>query len=158
MEPLDGLLHQYLASLKMLEKVIAACPEPLWVDESDKNQFWHVAYHALFYTHLYSQPEVSVFQPWAKHRPDFEQMHTLGEPYTQQEILEYAQICRDELRNKLPLQNMEGPSGFFWLEMSKFELQLYSIRHLMQHTGELSDRLGNRFGIGVEWVSSEPNP
>ena len=57
------------------------------------------------------------------------------------------------MRVKLPLLDMEGPSGFDWLAVNKFELQLYNIRHIMQHTGELSDRLGTRFAIDVEWIA-----
>ncbi len=156
MEAQNALLSQYLASLRMLEIVIKACPEAMWLDEAYINRFWHVAYHALFYTHLYIQPDLNAFIPWAKHRPEGEHITASGEPYTQKETLEYLQICRDEIRSKLPHLNFEGPSGFYWLKMSKLELQLYSIRHLMQHTGELSERLGSQLGIEVQWISKEP--
>jgi hypothetical protein len=36
--------------------------------------------------------------------------------------------------------------------MTTLELQIYSIRHLMQHTGELMDRLGRRTGAEIDWV------
>jgi predicted kinase len=39
-----------------LKQAIEKCPDALWNDPADKNRFWHVAYHALFYTHLYLQP------------------------------------------------------------------------------------------------------
>ena len=45
---------QYHATLDMLEEAIRACPEDLWTDPGFKNTFWHVAYHAIFYTHLFS--------------------------------------------------------------------------------------------------------
>ncbi len=47
---------QYLASLEMLKHAIGKCPDAMWNDPSDKNKFWHVAYHELFYMHLYLQP------------------------------------------------------------------------------------------------------
>ena len=36
--------------------------------------------------------------------------------------------------------------------MGKLELQIYNLRHLQQHTGELMERLGSRAGIDVDWV------
>jgi hypothetical protein len=46
----------------------------------------------------------------------------------------------------------EAESGFYWLPMNKLELQIYNIRHLQQHTGELMERLGSRAGVEVDWV------
>ena len=37
--------------------------------------------------------------------------------------------------------DLEAHSGFEWLPFGKLELQIYSIRHLQQHTGELMERL-----------------
>jgi hypothetical protein len=62
------LKSQYLAALAMLRQAVACCPEALWDDRVDKNRFWHVAYHALFYTHLYLQDTLETFVPWAQHR------------------------------------------------------------------------------------------
>jgi hypothetical protein len=36
--------------------------------------------------------------------------------------------------------------------MTTLELQIYSIRHIMQHTGELMERLGTRIGAEIDWV------
>jgi hypothetical protein len=36
------------------------------------------------------------------------------------------------------------------------ELQLYNIRHLQLHTGELCERLGTT-GVDVEWVGARPD-
>jgi hypothetical protein len=154
MEMLDILSNQYRASLKMLEHVITACPEALWVDAADKNPFWNVAYHALFYTHLYLQQDEPSFRPWANHHRSYQDMPQKGEPYTREQVLEYLQVCLAEIANQLPYLDLDSPSGFPWLQMSKCEVQIYNIRHIMQHTGELSDRLGNRCGMDVPWVSS----
>jgi hypothetical protein len=48
---------QHLHPLR--ERSIEKCPDRLWNDPADKNKFWHVAYHALFYTHLYLQMEIA---------------------------------------------------------------------------------------------------
>ncbi len=55
MEIKDTVKSQYLASLGMLKGAIESCPESLWENPNYKNPFWHTAYHALFYTHLYLQ-------------------------------------------------------------------------------------------------------
>ncbi len=47
------LISQYQASLEMLKQTITQCPESVWNAASDKNKFWQVAYHALFFTHQY---------------------------------------------------------------------------------------------------------
>ena len=47
-------VSQYLAALTMLQRAIrVACPENLWLDAQYTNPFWHIAYHAVFYTHFY---------------------------------------------------------------------------------------------------------
>lgn len=53
--------------------------------------------------------------------------------------------------------DLEADSGFYWLEFSKFELQFYNIRHLMQHTGELAERLWQSAGIEIRWVGHRPD-
>ena len=70
-----ALTSQYLAALAMLEETIRRCPDDLWVDPQAKDQFWQIAYHALFFTHLYLQESEAAFRPWAKHRKDY---HNLG--------------------------------------------------------------------------------
>jgi hypothetical protein len=39
------LISQYQASLEMLRQTITQCPESIWNAASDKNKFWHTAYH-----------------------------------------------------------------------------------------------------------------
>ena len=154
---------QYHASLKMLKQAIEKCPPKMWADPDDKNQFWHLAYHALFYTHLYLSKSASEFKPWKGHREDFEFMGPkpwapdeplkIGEPYTKEEILEYWEWCWFFISQQVPNLDLETESGFDWLPMNKLELQFYNIRHLQQHTGELMERLGQQ-GIDGDWVGT----
>ena len=51
----EVLISQYQASLEMFKQTITKCPELLWNSPGDKAKFWQIAYHALFYTHLYLQ-------------------------------------------------------------------------------------------------------
>lgn len=158
----DVICSQYKASLGMLEQAVQKCPDALWEAEEDKVKFWHIAYHGLFYVHLYLQKSDGDFVPWPKHRKDYNAMGRMpwppyaepeiGEPYTKTDIQEYIDYCRQQVHTWVPQTDMEAESGFDWLPMSKFELQIYSIRHLQQHTGELMERLGTRAGIDVDWI------
>jgi hypothetical protein len=155
---------QYLATLAMLRQAVERCPASLWDDRTYKNRFWHVAYHALFYTHLYLQDTLESFVPWAKHRPEHNFMGVvpwppyrepqLGEPYTQEELLAYCTICEQQVEERVDALDLEAGSGFSWLPFGKLELQVYSIRHIQQHTGELMERLGTQAAIDVDWVGS----
>jgi hypothetical protein len=152
---------QYLAALEMLKQTIEKCPDELWNKQSDKNKYWHVAYHVIFYAHLYLQPTEEDFHPWEKHREEYQFMGSvhwpphhelkIGEPYTKEEVLEYLDFCKQQVVEIVPQLDMHAESGFSWLPFSKFELQFYNIRHLQQHTGELAERLGQA-GIDINWV------
>lgn len=52
----------------------------------------------------------------------------------------------------MPRLNLEAASGFEWLPFNKLELQIYSIRHIQQHAGELMERLGTRADAEIAWV------
>jgi hypothetical protein len=148
---------QYHAALEMLQQAIVKCPDSTWADPAYKNKFWHIAYHALFYTHLYLQPSEKEFVPWARHREQYEFMESeIGQPYSKEELLEYLALCRQEVEDKAASLNLEAESGFDWLPMGKLELQFYNIRHLQQHTGELAERLGTTANIEVGWVGRRP--
>jgi len=163
MEIKKVVLSQYSASLEMLEMAIERCPELIWTDPEPKNKFWHIAYHAVFYTHLYLQSSEKDFKAWDKHRSEYEFMGPLpwpphdqpkiGEPYSKAEVLEYLEFCQGQAALILPDLNLESEeSGFSWLLFNKLELQFYNIRHLQQHIGELSERLGTKAGIDIDWV------
>jgi hypothetical protein len=158
----EVISSQFLASLEMLKETIARCPDSVWNDSGDKTKFWHVAYHALFYTHLYLQDSEQQFTPWSKHRQQYQFIGQLpwpphsppqiGEPYDKETVLEYLAFCQRHVAERVPHLNLDAESGFSWLPFGKFELQLYNIRHLQQHTGELMERLGTRANIEVNWV------
>ena len=160
METIHIIKSQFGASLDMLEQTVQRCPEAIWYDDRPVNRFWHVAYHTLFYVHLYLQPTEQDFVPWSAHREGYQRFGVpsgsqddppvIDQPYHKAEVLSYLDHCRGELA-KLDDQPLEGPSGFSWLSFSKLELQFYSIRHVQQHVGELSGRLLEA-GFEIEWV------
>lgn len=147
------LVSQYLASLEMLKQTIVQCPEPLWNAPADKNKFWQVAFHALYFTHEYLADSFDTFTPWAKHRVGYEDFPAPqgGEPYDKVTIMEYLAFCQKHVVERLPqleLDEMEGHGD----SMLTMELQIYSIRHLMQHTGELMERLAEHTDAEINWV------
>lgn len=158
------IYSQYVAALAMLQQTIEKCPETLWNQADDQAKFWHIAYHALFYTHLYLNSTAADFKPWAKHRPDYQFMGAIPwdanrlpkieEPYQKAELLEYLDFCQQHVVSYVPTIDFAAPSGFEWLPMNKFELQVYTLRHLQQHIGELMERLGARAGISVNWIGT----
>jgi hypothetical protein len=162
MDILKVIQSQYHASIEMLAQSIEKCPPELWHREEDNNKFWHLAYHTLFYTHLYLSPTEADFTPWEKHRPDYYALGPLpmpphkqpkiGEPYTKEEIQEYLEHLRSKIDKMVNSTDLHAESGFEWLPFSKLELQFYNIRHLMQHTGELGERLGHAAQIDIDWV------
>jgi len=159
----DAIASQYHASLDMLEQAITACPDALWDDRSHANVFWHVAYHALHYTHLYLQRSLQHFVPWPGRRGEHESLgrrprpsdeaNCEDEPYTREELLEYLAFCWREVEERLPSTALDAPSGFHWLPFDKLELQFYNIRHIQHHVGELYERLASAGGAEVGWAA-----
>ena len=160
-------LHEILgkqcrASMAMLREAVTKCLESLWLAPEYPNKFWHIAYHVLYCTHMYLQNSRDEFKEWKKHRENYQWLGGLPwapnerpkieTPYTQEEILEYLQICSEEIDARVPSLDFNAPSGFYWLPFSKLELQLYNIRHLQHHSGQLIDRLRTVSQIGVAWV------
>ena len=146
---------QYLASLAMMKQVVELCPAAMWDDRTVKNRFWQVVYHGLFFIHFYLQPTEADFVPWEKHEPHYDGMGLTAdanEPCSQADMLDYLALVEEEVRRIVPTLDLEAESGFHWLPFNKLELQFYSMRHLMGHVGELSERLWVQAGVEVAWV------
>jgi hypothetical protein len=159
------LARQYRAALEMLGQAIELCTEELWLDPRYPNPTWHVAYHVLFYTQLYVQPSYEEFRPWAKHVEDSQYLGPRPwaptetpkkiAPYTRAEVLGYYEFCCAEVAARVPALDLAAASGFHWLPFNTLEVQLYNLRHLQHHTGQLADRLRTALGVGVGWVRPE---
>jgi len=168
-DPLRGALKsQYHAALAMLREAIERCPEHLWLDGGPKNAFWQIAYHTLFFTHLYLQRRVEDFRPWSGHQGNVQHGDGIGgprdpasnlplipEPYTREQALEYwRQVDEmvDPAVDGFDLASQE--SGFHWYRISKLEHQLVNLRHLQHHLAQLADRLRAAGDIGIRWVGA----
>jgi hypothetical protein len=152
----ETIKSQYHAALEMLKQAIVACPKVLWDDSQYESPFWHIAYHALFYTHLYLQPTEQDFVPWEKQQDGYRSLASSGEeegqPYSKADVLAYLQLCGEQVEEQVAAMDLEAASGFCWLPFDKLELQFYNIRHIQQHTGELYERLGAAGGPELGWV------
>jgi DinB superfamily len=159
------LKSQHYATLTMLRQAVERCPEGLWTDATHPNAFWHVAYHTLCCAHMYLHANHHAFQPWQKHRDEYQFMGRIptpphrppriGEPYTKAEVLEYLGVCEgfvDEAVDRMDLGAAE--CGFPWYTMSKLEHQFVSIRHIQHHAAQLADRLRAKAGVGVDWLGA----
>ncbi|MBS1914226.1 MAG: DinB family protein [Bacteroidetes bacterium] len=168
MTPADigaSILSQYRSALAMIGTAIESCPEDLWNHEGDVNRFWHIAYHALFYTNLYLAPSEIQMQPWEKMRMGYNFLgpypwppHArpeIGTPYTREEIVEYHRFVSGLVAPLVAAVPMNAPSGFPWIPMNRFELHLYTIRHLAHHAGQLIDRLRERAQLSINWVGMQ---
>jgi len=153
---------QYRAALEMLRQAIVRCPDALWQDAGYRNQFWHIAYHVIFYTHFYLHRSEEDFVPWEKHRDAyvslgaFQEAAEASDPYTREEVLAYLALCLEQMEDQVDGLDLEAESGFYWLPFDKLELQIYNIRHVQQHTGELCERLGAKGEVEVDWVGMKP--
>lgn len=154
METKQIFKSQYRATAQMLRSAVEGCPDSLWNDERYKNPFWHIAFHAIFFTHFYLHSTEEDFIPWEKHKWD---LVSLGNDpgnqlLTKEEIIEYLDHFEERLGELVDQIDLEADSGFSWLPFGKLQLQLYNLRHFQHHTGELCERLGQEGEIEVEWI------
>ncbi|MBZ0258307.1 DinB family protein, partial [bacterium] len=59
--------RQFTAAIQTMRAAIEACPDDLWDDRSGGSPFWHLAYHALFFTDLYLSDNDKSFQAMSYH-------------------------------------------------------------------------------------------
>ena len=160
----SALKSQYHAALKTLREAIEKSPEAMWNDPADgPAPFWRVAYHTLFFTHLYLQPHVEAFTPWARAR---DEAHLMGgvpwdnyrapkpcDPYTLADLVEYWHVCDAMIDAGVDALDLTAPQcGFPWYQMPKLEHQIVNIRHIQHHAAILSTRLRRSANLGIEWV------
>lgn len=163
------LKSQYHAALAMLHDAIEKCPDAVWTSKAPTNAFWQVAYHTLYFAHMYLQSDRAAFRPWAHQR---EAQHANGipgkpdpasplplipEPYTRAQVLEYWSFCDQMVDGCVDALDLErADSGFSWYKISKLEHQLVSLRHIQHHAAQLADRLRAAENIGIRWVGARP--
>ena len=162
------LKSQYHAALAMLRESLERCPDDVWSSKDHVNSFWQVAYHTLFFTHLYLQPNEAAFRPWEQHQAEVQHedgiagpadpessLPLIPEPYSREQVLAYWKYCDDLVDEAVEALNLNDPSsGFSWYNVSKLEHQFINIRHTQHHTAQLADRLRSVANVGIKWVGS----
>ena len=166
----DALKGQYRAGFTMFEEAVELCPDDIWLREEHVNAYWQLAYHALYFTHLYLQPTEADFRPWPGHQgrvqhedgiagppdPDSD-LPLIPSPYAKQDVLAYLRYLEARLDGYVDALDLtSSTSGFDWYQTSKLEHQIINVRHLHHHLAQLADRLRNTTGVGVAWVDSHP--
>lgn len=164
----SALKGQYHAALAMFRDAVERCPEDLWRDETPRNSFWRVAYHALFFVHLYLMDSPEEFVPWEGHQGDVQHedgiegppdpdsaLPVSPEPYSKAAVLTYWKICDSMVDPRVDAMDLaDEESGFYWYPISKLEHQIVNIRHTAHHAAQLADRVREALDVGVSWVGS----
>ncbi len=155
---------QYKASLAMFGNAVQSCNDSLWLDDTYKHPFWRVAYHTLFFVDLYLSTSVESFRPWTKHVDELESLGPIihkngklpreGPPYLKNDVQTYCELVIDKIDSSVDGLDFDADSGFPWLRFSKLELQLYNIRHIQHHAGQLIERIRQNLDEPVGWVGT----
>ena len=164
-----SLGEQYHAGLDMLRQCVEQCPDDMWTAGTHPRTFWRIAFHTVYFTHLYLGQNDSAYQPWPGRRQDFPELWVRPwslEPYempeaaafsSKREILDYIAYVDglvDPTVDSLDLETKE--SGFRWYKsISKLSHQILNIRHIQGHVGQLSELLMMR-DIDIEWTNGTP--
>jgi hypothetical protein len=153
-----ALKGQYHAGLAMLREAVEKCPDELWVAGTHPRNFWRIAYHTIFYTHLYLMVNEAAFQQWPKHRETITDLWEDAEPpvldpYTKEELLQYIDWVDTNVDAWVEAIDLDSTDpGFNWYKIPKLDHQMLNIRHLGLHTGQLEE-LDFAQGIDLGWVS-----
>ncbi len=163
-----ALKSQYHAALAMLGEGIRRCPDELWAAEEYTNRFWQIAYHTLFFTHFYGDPDEASFRPWEGHRTNAQypdaipgpadpksDLPLLPDAYTKDEVLAYWSFCEERIDDAVDAIDVFAPKcGFDWYPIPKLEHQLVNIRHIQHGAAQLADRLRAAVDVGVDWAGA----
>lgn len=166
------LKSQYHAALAMLRDAVERCPDELWTASGHLSAFWQVAYHCVFFTHLYLHTEEAAFRLWPGHQRDVQHddgltnrpdpkstLPLLPAVYSKSDVLAYWAICDRMVDEAVDAMDLDAPScGFWWYSVSKLEHQLINLRHVQHHTAQLADRLRTAVDVNVKWVGARPSP
>jgi len=171
MELRAALREQYHAGLNMLGQCIDRCPDEIWTSGRHPRTFWRIAFHAVYFTHVYLVQNEDTFTPWPGRRDEFPEMwqrpwslepYELPEEtavYSRQEMRSYVSFVDDLVNPTVETLDLETEdSGFSWYEhVSKLSHELLNLRHLQGHVGQLSELL-MAHDIDIDWITKDSEP
>jgi hypothetical protein len=164
------LANQYRAGLAMVRDAVMRCPNAVWEQDAHDSAFWQIAYHTLYFTHLYLQPRVDDFVPHPGHQADVQhddglagppdpasERPLLPTPYGKEHVLAYVDQLIANVADALEAIDLTAAdSGFPWYPVSKLEHQIINVRHLQHHAGQLTARVRDSGSGPVRWVGADP--
>jgi hypothetical protein len=163
----DMLWRQFGAAIDMLHDALRDCPdelweERLWADAPDQwvaagfSAFWYLGYHALFWLDLYLTGAEEGFTPPAPFDlVEMEPDESLPRAYSREALLGYLVDCRHRCQQTIQAMTAEQSNRicrFAWGELPYGELQLYSLRHVVEHSAQLHLFLGQQAGKSTAWA------
>jgi hypothetical protein len=155
MEVKRALKGQYHGSLAMLRSAIVECPGEMWDGGEFPRSFWRIAFHTLFYGHLYLMQTMDDFVRWPKQLDGWENIFDDAspmEPCPKATVLEYLDFLDAIVDNQVESLDLDSEeSGFDWYKMPKLDHQFVNIRHIQEHTGQLRERLFEK-GHNLRWI------
>lgn len=146
------LWRQFGKAIDSLGDALRACPadlweKRLWEDQPDQwvaagfSAFWYLGYHTLFWLDLYlTGAEEGFVPPEPFDLVEMEANEALPRTYTRQELLAYLEYCRRKCQETIGAMSSEKANRlcrFPWGELPFAELQLYSMRHVVEHSAQL---------------------
>jgi hypothetical protein len=148
-----ALKSQYRAAFETVHDAIQRCPEQLWEEPGAMPQFWQIVYHTVFFGHFYMLQKEQDLHPWRKHRRSAPSLEPDGQPaYTKAELLEYLGEVLASIDSTIDSLDLATPdSGFHWYKIPKLDHEILSIRHIMEHAGQLDAILRTHNLDGVDW-------
>lgn len=168
-EPIRTALKvQYHAALAMLRQAVELCPDELWTSSAQINAPWQMAYHTLFFTHLYLQPTDDDFRPWLGHQAGVQNPDGIGgpddpssglpllpDPYSREQVLAYWAFVDEMVDGAVDAMDVLSPeSGFSRYPIPKLEHQIANIRHAQHGAAHLAARLRAALDLGIDWVET----
>ncbi|MGV3614097.1 MAG: hypothetical protein ACO1SV_02075 [Fimbriimonas sp.] len=165
MELKAALREQYHAGLAMLSQCVERCPDDLWASGAHPRTYGRIAFHTVYFTHLYLGQTEDDFQPWPGRHEGFAGMWQKpwdlepyelpedAEAYSRQEILVYIGYLDGLIDPTVDGLDLDSPSsGFSWYRTpAKLSHELMNLRHLQGHVGQLSELLMAR-NIDIDWI------
>ena len=163
----EMLWRQFGAAIDMLGDPMRDCPDELWEQRlwggrpddvaPAFSTFWYLAYHALFWLDLYLTGSEEGFTPPDPF--DLVEMEPGAPPprtYTRAELLTYLDYCRDKCQRTIAGLTDDDAARecvFPGRRIAYGELQLYNMRHVMEHGAQLRLFLGQQAAQDGKWVS-----
>jgi hypothetical protein len=169
-----ALWRQFGAAIDTLENALVACPDSLWKERLWRTspppwfppqfaEFWYVTFHALVWLDLYlsGAPEEEFAPPAPFAQGELDSVEALPErPYSREELRAYLASLRQKCHSTLDAltgEQARRPVEYPWSRgqtISFLELQMYNLRHVVEHAAQLSLFLGQH-GIAddaLDWV------